>query len=57
MKTCYFVACDKALPNGRMLLDVPCSRPIHRIGILRRVMKRVQRHIPEAFAVERRFFR
>lgn len=55
--TTFLVARDVRLASGRTLRDVPCSRPIHRLGVLRRVMKRVQRHTPEAFAVERRFFR
>lgn len=57
MKTDYFVAQDKVLQNGQTVRDVPCSRPIHRLGILRRVMKRVQRRLPDAFAVERTVYR
>lgn len=53
----FLVASDMRLPSGQMLRDVPCSRSIHRIGILRRVLKRFQRHNPKAFAVERTFFR
>lgn len=53
----FLVAHDVRLDSGQTVRDVPCSRSIHRLGILRRVMKRVQRHIPEAFAVERTVYR
>lgn len=53
----FLVARDVRLGDGKMLRDVPCSRPIHRLGTLRRVMKRVQRRLPDAFAVERSVYR
>lgn len=52
MKHFYFVACDTQLPNGGTLLDDRRSRRIERVGILRRVLKRVRRNIPQAFYVQ-----
>ena len=57
MKRFYFVACDTVLPNGGTLLDDRLSRQIERISILRRVLKRVRRTIPQAFAVSVKRYR
>lgn len=55
--TFYFVARDTKLPNGGMLLDARLSRQIDRLGILRRVLKRVRRDVPNAYVVQVKHFR
>lgn len=57
MKNSYFVARNTQMPNGGTLLDDRLSRQIERIGILRRVLKRVRRTIPQAFAIHVRRYR
>ncbi|MBK5204068.1 MAG: hypothetical protein JJD98_01260 [Polaromonas sp.] len=57
MKTHYFVAVDTKLPNGGTLIHNRRSRRIERVGTLRRVLKRVRRSIPHAFAIEVRRYR
>ena len=51
----FFVAQDSKLPNGGTLLDDRLSRSIKRMGVLRRVLKRVRRTNPTAYGVEVRF--
>lgn len=53
----FFVACDSRLPSGQTLVDGRLSRQIHRVGVLKRVLKRVRRDKPAAFAVEVRRYR
>lgn len=53
----YFVACDSKLPNGGNLLNARLSRRIERVGVLLRVLKRVRRDKPTAYAVEVRQYR
>ena len=53
----FFVACDSRLPSGQKLSDVPLSREIYRVGVLKRVLKRVRRDKPAAFSVEVRRYR
>lgn len=55
--TSYFVARDLMTPSGKMFKDAPLSRLIKRVGILRRVNKRILRHYPTAFMVEVRQYR
>lgn len=57
MKTNYFVTSDVKLPNGGTLLHARFSRPIERVGVLRRVLKRVRRHEPTAYAVQEKHYR
>lgn len=47
----YYVAADRLLPDGRRLLHARLSRPLPELGTCRRVLKRVQRHQPDAYAV------
>jgi hypothetical protein len=52
MTAAYFVCTDLArLRNARL------SRPIVTTGTLRRVLKRIRRHTPDAFAVSVERFR
>lgn len=53
----YFVVRDLVLPSGQMIRHSRLSRPIKRLGILRRVSKRIRRDCPAAFMVEVRQFR
>lgn len=53
----YYVAHDVVLPSGGRLCDVMLSREIKRVGVLRRVYKRIQRRVPKAFMVESRQYR
>lgn len=53
----YYVAHDVSLPSGGRLCDVMLSREIKRIGVLRRVYKRVQRRVPQAVMVHAMQFR
>lgn len=53
----FFVARDTHMTNGGTLLDDRLSRQIERVGILRRVLKRVRRTIPQAFAINVRRYR
>lgn len=57
MKTHYFVTADTKLPNGGALKRFGCSRVIERLSVLRRVLKRVRRSIPEAYAVRETILR
>lgn len=57
MKTYYFVTADTKLPNGGALKRFGCSRVIERLSVLRRVLKRVRRSIPEAYAVRETILR
>ena len=56
MKTLYFVAVDTDRPNG-LQLHSRISRPISRASIVRRVLKRIRRDIPHAYAVQEDFYR
>lgn len=51
MKQYYFIAVDVKLPNGSTLRDDTRSRHIERLGIMRRVLKRVRREVPNAYGV------
>ena len=51
------MAQDSQLPNGGTLLNERLSRRINRAGVLLRVLKRVRRYKPTAYAVEVRQFR
>lgn len=53
----YYVACDSKLPNGGKLLNARLSRPIERVGVLLRVLKRIRRYKPTAYGVEVRLYR
>ena len=53
----FFVAQDSKLPNGGTLLNDRLSRRIKRVGVLLRVLKRVRRYKPTAYAVEVRQYR
>ena len=53
----FFVAQDSKLPNGGTLLNDRVSRRIERVGVLLRVLKRVRRYKPAAYAVEVRQYR
>ena len=58
LPSCYFfVAQDSKLPNGATLLDDRLSRPIKRLGVLQRVLKRVRHYQPTAYAVKVRQYR
>ena len=48
----FFVAQDSKLPNGGTLLNDRLSRQINRAGVLLRVLKRVRRYEPTAYAVK-----
>ena len=56
MKTLYFVAADTKQPNGATH-GARLSRPIDRLSIMRRVLKRVRRSIPHAYGVGETIFR
>jgi hypothetical protein len=51
MKQYYFIAVDVKLLNGGTLRDDTRSRNIERLGIMRRVLKRVRRAVPNAYGV------
>ena len=53
----FFVAQDSKLPNGGTILNERLSRRINRAGVLLRVLKRVRRYKPTAYAVEVHQFR
>lgn len=57
VKQYYLVVVDTKLPNGGTLLQDRRSRQINRVGTLLRVLKRVRRHMPKAYAIEAREFR
>ena len=48
----FFVAQDSKLLNGGTLLNDRLSRQINRAGVLLRVLKRVRRYEPTAYAVK-----
>ena len=56
-KTFYWVVRDAKLPNGGTLLHARLSRPINRLSIMRRVLRRVRRSIPHAYGVRETIFR
>lgn len=51
MKTYYIVAVDTILPGGQTLMHDRRSRKIARESIMRRVLKRVRRRLPQAYGV------
>lgn len=57
MKTHYFVAVDTKLPNGGTLIHDRRSRQIDRLSTVCRVLKRVRRSFPQAYAVKSTFIR
>lgn len=48
----FYVAADFDYPDGRRLLHVRLSRPLHRLGTMRRVLKRIRRANPDAYGLE-----
>lgn len=53
----FCVAVDTKLPNGGTLIHDRRSRPIHRASIMRRVLKRIRRRLPDAYGLEIRRYR
>lgn len=50
--TSLFVAQDRRLEDGRMLRGERLSRPLQRITVLKRVLKRIRRRNPAAYALQ-----
>lgn len=50
--TAFFIAQDRRQANGRMLLGERLSRPLRRTSIAKRVLKRIRRHTPAAYALQ-----
>lgn len=51
-KTELFIARDRRLEDGRMLLCERISRPLQRTSVAKRVLKRIRRKNPAAYAVQ-----
>lgn len=55
-KATLYVAQDRRLEDGRMLLGERISRPLQRTSLARRVLKRIRRRNPAAYAVQHTVF-
>ena len=53
----FCVAVDTKLPNGGAVIHDRRSRHIERLSVMRRVLKRIRRRIPEAYGLEIRRYR
>jgi hypothetical protein len=55
-KTTLYIARDRRLPDGRTLYNERISRPLQRVSVARRVLKRFRRRNPAAFAIQSAVF-
>lgn len=55
-KSTIHIAQDRRLEDGRMLLGERISRPLQRTSVAKRVLKRIRRKNPAAYAVQRTVF-
>ena len=51
-KTALYIVQDRRLEDGRMLICEWISRPLQRTSVARRVLKRIRRRNPAAYAVQ-----
>ncbi len=47
-----YIAHDRRLADGRTLIGERLSRPLHRASIAKRVLKRLRRRMPTAYALQ-----
>lgn len=52
VRNALYVAQDRRLGNGAMLRGERLSRPLHRVTVLKRVLKRIRRRNPAAYALQ-----
>lgn len=52
VRNALYVAHDRRLEGGGMLFGERLSRPLHRITVLKRVLKRARRRNPAAYALQ-----
>lgn len=57
MKTLYFVASTATPLNDGYAGQRRLSRPVSRVSTLRRILKRVRRTNPNAYAMQHKFYR
>ncbi len=47
-----YIARERRLPDGSKLLNERLSRPMRRVSVAKRVLKRVRRHYPDAYVLQ-----
>ena len=48
----FYIARERRLPDGSRLLNERLSRPMRRVSVAKRVLKRVRRHYPDAYVLQ-----